>query len=78
MSHAIVGGVDQGWAGKQDLPAGFNPASEHTIVATKTGNTFGFRLDGIAQPSRTAAVSGCQVGAVTEDTRANFRNLTIT
>ena len=77
VSHVLVGGTDQGWTGKKALPAGFNPAASHTIVVTKTGSTFQFTLDGVAQPSRTAALSGCQVGAVTEDTKANYRDVLI-
>ncbi len=77
VSHVLVGGTDLGWSGTKALPAGFNPSTNHTIVVTKSGSTFQFTLDGVAQPSRTAAISGCQVGAVTEDVRANYRNFTV-
>lgn len=77
VSHVLVGGVDLGWSGKQPLPSGFDPARSHTISVTKSGSTFQFSLDGVAQPSRTAAVSGCQIGAVTEDSRVNYRNLVV-
>ncbi|MEV4511241.1 hypothetical protein AB0K00_19985 [Dactylosporangium sp. NPDC049525] len=77
VSHVLVGGTDLGWSGVQALPGGFNPAVPHTVTVTKTGSTFTFKLDGVAQPSRTAALSNCQVGAVTEDVKANYRAVTI-
>jgi glucosylceramidase len=77
VSHVLVNGVDLGWGGTQALPAGFDPAVDHTITATKTGTTFAFALDGVAQPSRTAAVSDCQIGLVTEDVRAVYRGVTV-
>jgi glucosylceramidase len=77
VSHALVGGTDLGWSGTAALPSGFDPSASHTISVTKTGSTFTFTLDGVAQPSRTAALSNCQVGVVTEDTKANYRNFSV-
>jgi glucosylceramidase len=76
VTHAIVAGSDLGWS-PQTLPGGFNPAASHTIATTKSGSTFSFTLDGVAQSPRTAAITGCQVGAVTEDTAANYRNIAV-
>lgn len=75
-THALVAGNDLGWSGNA-LPGGFNPATDHTIAVVKSGTTFSFTLDGVAQPARTASLSGCQIGAVTEDTKANYRGITV-
>lgn len=76
VTHAIVGGVDSGWS-PTTLPSGFNAATAHTISVTKSGSTFTFTLDGVTQSARTASISGCQIGLVTEDVQANFRSITV-
>ncbi len=76
VTHALVGGVDLGWS-PTTLPGGFDPATGHTISVTKSGSTFTFKLDGVTQGTRTAAISGCQIGLVTEDVAANFRAITV-
>jgi len=76
VTHALAGGTDLGWS-PQTLPAGFNPTVNHTIAVAKSGSTFSFTLDGVTQSSRSAALTGCQIGAVTEDAAANFRNISV-
>ncbi len=75
-THVLVGGSDLGWT-TSALPGGFDPTASHTIASVKTGSGFTFTLDGVTQPSRTAAITGCQIGAVTEDVAANFRSITV-
>jgi glucosylceramidase len=77
VTHVLVNGTDLGWGGTQALPVGFDPTQAHTIIVQKSGSTFTFQLDSVAQPSRTAAISGCQIGLVTEDVRALFRGVIV-
>jgi hypothetical protein len=76
VTHAVVGGTDLGWVNNA-LPGGFNAHAQHTIAATRIGNSFAFTLDGVAQQTRVAAVGDGQVGVVSEDYRANFRSFTV-
>ncbi|MHB8735746.1 MAG: hypothetical protein ACYC6M_10630, partial [Terriglobales bacterium] len=79
-SYAVVGGVPQAWQ-NCPLPTGIVPASFNTLQVQKLGNVFTVTLNG-------AAVSGActgralnllngQVGVVTEDTLANYRNVAV-
>lgn len=79
VSHALVSGSDLGWHA-DSLPAGFDPTANHHVSATKSGSSFTFSLDGMSKPlsAATASISGCQIGAVTEDAAANLRNITVT
>lgn len=76
VTHALVGGVDLGWS-PTSLPGGFDPETNHTISVTKLGSSFTFTLDGVTQSSRSASISNCQIGLVTEDVAANFREISV-
>ncbi|MDM4761667.1 glycoside hydrolase family 30 beta sandwich domain-containing protein [Galbitalea sp. SE-J8] len=76
VSHSIVAGVADSWPAIA-LPGGFNPQIAHTLTAVKSGSTFTFSIDGSVVQTRSAALTGCQVGAVTEDTRVNYRSFAI-
>jgi glucosylceramidase len=77
VSHVLVGGTDLGWSGTKPLPGGFDPSVPHTIAVDKSGSTFAFALDGVTQPSRTAAIDGCQIGLVSEDSKVSFRGVEV-
>lgn len=77
VSHVLVGGTDLGWSGTKPLPGGFDPSVPHTITVDKSGSTFAFALDGVTQPSRTAAIDGCQIGLVSEDSKVSFRGVEV-
>lgn len=57
------------------LPAGFLATAWHTLSVTRSGATFTFYLDRTQLDQHTDfSVGAGQVGLVTEDTTANFRN----
>lgn len=82
-THAVVQGVDQPWQNSA-LPAGFDPAQYHTIRVVKSGAAYTFYLDNAQSQHR--VFSGAtfpvllngQPGLVTEDTAADYRNVTVT
>jgi GH43 family beta-xylosidase len=81
-TYGVVQGVVAGWQ-NSPLPAGFSPTSYHRLAARKTGATYRFLLDGAQLQQRTftgtfPVLLNGQVGLVTEDTKANYRNLAIT
>jgi hypothetical protein len=60
-----------------------SPASYHRLAVRKTGATYRFLLEGVQLQQRTftgtfPVLLNGQVGLVTEDTKANYRNLAIT
>jgi len=64
------------------LPAGFDPARYHTLTVVKANPTFTFSLDGKQLQQRTfqgasPVLLNGQVGIVTEDTEANYRNVRV-
>jgi GH43 family beta-xylosidase len=82
-THAVVQGVEQPWQ-NANLPAGFDPTQFHTLSVTKSGAHYTFSLDGTQLQDRTFTGSSFptllngQPGLVTEDTEANYRNVTVT
>ncbi|ROT29402.1 family 43 glycosylhydrolase [Micromonospora sp. HM5-17] len=81
-TFAVVQGVPAGWQ-NAPLPAGFVATSYHRLTVRKTGATYRFLLDGKQLQQRTFSgefpvLLNGQVGLVTEDTKANYRNLAIT
>jgi hypothetical protein len=80
-SYAVVNGSAQGWANCA-LPLGFVPSSANTLQIVKTGNVFNISLNGSALSGactgRSFSLLNGQVGLVTEDTEANYSNVTIT
>lgn len=81
-THAVVQGVEAAWQ-NANLPAGFDPTAYHTLTVTKSGATYTFSLDGVQLQQRTftgnfPVLLNGQTGLVTEDTTANYRNLSIT
>jgi len=80
-SHAVVGGVDQGWQNAA-LPSGFDSTQWHTLQCVKSGSTYTFTLDpgtiNAISYSRSFNLINGQVGVITDDTQANFRDVTTT
>jgi GH43 family beta-xylosidase len=82
-THAVVQGVEQPWQ-NANLPAGFDPTQFHTLAVTKSGAHYTFSLDGSQLQDRTFSGAAFptllngQPGLVTEDTEANYRNVTVT
>ncbi|MDQ6686321.1 MAG: hypothetical protein M3Z50_01700 [Actinomycetota bacterium] len=57
------------------LPSGFVATNWHTLSVTRSGSTFTFFVDGSQLDQHTDfSLGGGQVGSVTEDTTANYRN----
>jgi hypothetical protein len=57
------------------LPSGFSPASWHNVKVVRSGSTFTFYVDGTQLDQHTDfSVPAGQVGLVTEDATANYRN----
>lgn len=80
-THAVVQGTEAAWQ-NAPLPAGFDPAAWHNLRVRKTGATYQFYLDGVLLQTRTftggfPVLLNGQVGLVTEDTTANYRNLRV-
>src|SRR5579884_3669229 len=76
-THAFVGGIEASWQ-NTNLPDGFDPTQYHTLKVTKSGSLFTFLLDGSVAQQRTFAIENGQIGLVTEDTRASYRNVSVT
>jgi GH43 family beta-xylosidase len=80
-TYAVVQGAAQNWQ-NAPLPAGFDPTQYHTLSVRKTGATYTFYLDGVQLQQRTfpgtfPVLLNGQAGLLTEDTQANYRNVTI-
>jgi len=77
-SHAVVGGVDQGWQ-NANLPSNFDPSQWHSLDCKKSGSTYTFTLDAnsgnTVSYSRNFQLTNGQTGLVVVDTIANYRNL---
>lgn len=69
-----VQGVDQNW---QNSRINVNFGQFHTIKVVKNGTTFQFYLDNKLYQTRTFNISNGQIGLVTEDTKADYQNVTI-
>lgn len=76
-THAVIHGVDQGWQNAK-LPVGFVPGIAHNLKVTKRGTTFTFYLDSVPLQQRGFNIENGQIGLVTEDTQANYRNVIVT
>jgi len=76
-THAVAGGTDAGWQ-NTSLPAGFDPAQYHTVKVVKSNSQFSFYLDGNMMQQRTFVIENGQIGLVTEDTKASYRNVSVT
>jgi GH43 family beta-xylosidase len=81
-TYAVVQGTAAGWQ-NAPLPAGFTANAYHRLSVRKTGGTYAFSLDGVVLQNRTFSgtfpvLLNGQVGLVTEDTEANYRNLAVT
>lgn len=77
-SFGVVNGTAQAW-GNCSLPSGFNPAVYNNLQVQKVGTTFNIILNGTrmsgACTGRTFNILNGQLGLVTSDTRASFKNL---
>ncbi len=76
VTNACIEGNWLHWQ-ETDLPASFDLLQYHTLSAEKRGSTFIFFLDGLIQQTRVFPIVNGQVGLMTDDTAANFRNLII-
>jgi GH43 family beta-xylosidase len=80
-SHGVVAGSDQGWQ-NASIPSGFNPSQWHTLQCDKSGSTYTFTLDpgspNTVVYSRTFNLANGQNGVVTDDTQANYQNVSAT
>lgn len=74
-THAVVGGVSQGWENKA-LP-GVDYSEYNRLTVKKNGLTYTFYVNGIERTTREFAVASGQIGLVTVDTMANYRNVTV-
>lgn len=79
-THAVVGGVDQGWQNAL-LPPAFDKAQVHSLDCSKDGSTYTFIVDkdssNPVKSQRTFSLTNGQVGLVVVDTMASYTNLTI-
>jgi len=79
-THAVVGGVDQGWQ-NTPLPADFDKTQSHSLDCSKDESTYTFALDKDSshpvKTQRTFSLTNGQVGLVVVDTMASYRNLTV-
>jgi GH43 family beta-xylosidase len=80
-TYAVVQGTAQSWQ-NAPLPAGFDPTRYHTLTVRKMGATFTFYLDGVQLQQRVfpgtfPVLTNGQVGLITEDTEANYQNVSV-
>jgi hypothetical protein len=76
-TRAVVGGADAGLH-LSPLPAGLNADEFHTIgVAKSAAQDYEFSLDGTVIEQRRIALNRGQIGVFTENTGAQFRNVTL-
>jgi GH43 family beta-xylosidase len=79
LSYGVINGKTQTWQSLA-LPASFDPIQYHTLSVEKAGlnpSTFTFSVDGIRIGSRAFDLFNGQVGLVTEDSKASFRNVSL-
>jgi GH43 family beta-xylosidase len=80
-SYAVVNGTAQSWA-DCPLPPGFVPSNANTLQIQKTGSVFDISLNGTALAGactgRSFSLLNGQIGLMTEDTEANYSNVTVT
>jgi GH43 family beta-xylosidase len=77
-TFAVISGAGKGWL-DTPLPAGIDLALFNKIKVVRSGNTFDFYINGIKLQSRTLRnfnLDNGQVGLITEDTKADFINVT--
>lgn len=75
-TNAVIGGINQGW--QNSSLSGFDFSVYHELKVIKSGTSFEFYLDGILQQTRTFDITNGQIGLLTEDTEADFDNVTLT
>jgi GH43 family beta-xylosidase len=79
-SHAVVNGTDQGWS-NASLPSGFDFTQWHNLQCDKSSSTYTFTVDpgssNVVTYSRTFNLANGQIGVITDDTQANFRNVSV-
>jgi GH43 family beta-xylosidase len=75
-SFAIVDGIAQSWQNSM-IGEGIKFDDFNTIKVVKAGSTFDFYLNGKKLQTRTLNVSNGQIGLVTEDTKAEYANVSI-
>jgi GH43 family beta-xylosidase len=74
-TYGVVNGVAQPW---QNTNARIDFAQYHTLKVVKNGTTFQFYLDGSLKQTRSFNINNGQMGLVTENTRAEYQNVTVT
>jgi len=75
-THAVVSGSEASWQ-NASLPAIFDPTQFHTLGVFKYESTFIFYLDGVELQQRSFNIKNGQIGLVTEDTMASYRNVSV-
>ena len=76
-THAIIGGVDKGWQNSA-LPTGFSWTAAHNLrVERSWSGQYLFFLDGALQQTRALDNVIGMMGLVTEDTQAEYTNVTL-
>jgi len=81
VTHGVVGNADQGYH-NFPLPGGFTPSAYNTIKVVRSGATFQFYSNNTLEDTETWDIdhgqnNSGQVGLVTQDAQANFRNVTV-
>jgi GH43 family beta-xylosidase len=74
-TYGVVNGTASSWQ-NSTLP-NFNYSNYNTIKVVKSGSTFEFYLNGSKKQTRTFSINNGQIGLVTEDTLANYRNVSV-
>ncbi|NOY09345.1 MAG: family 43 glycosylhydrolase [Spirochaetes bacterium] len=74
-TYGKVNGSPQGWQ-NTDLGT-FDFTVYHELKVQKSGTTFSFYLDGSLKQTRTFSIDSGQIGLVTEDTKADYNNVSI-
>lgn len=76
VTHAQLDGMSDGYQNTV-LPAGFDLSKPHKVTATRHGPVVTFQVDGIDVTRSVAPTSRCQVGLVTQDYTAQYRNISV-
>lgn len=75
-THAVVSGMDLGWDNTK-LDPDVDLSAAHRIEARRHGTSVTFLLDGKTVARSVAPAMNCQIGLVTQDHTAQFRNVSV-
>ncbi len=76
-TYGIVDGVSSGGWKSTSLPHDFDPSQPHVITVRKCESVFTFSVDGSELQTRLYPILNGQIGLLTEDTRATFRDVAV-